>query len=421
MKADTVAIPNISSNCAMRFLVEAIFALIAAAPAAASDAGSRRHVVVSREILLERGMATIKPTAVVKTPDNGYIITGQDMDLPWALRVDGKGTVIWHHRFGERLKLGYVSQYSGAVPLQDGSVVLCGTVDRQPPTTHDDFAQVFGLITRLDRRGAVVSQAQLTGGEKGQPYHLNYIDQCVKTTTGILAAGHTIIGPGLPDAPNFYWLIGLDGRGSVQWRRTIPVQASEPGLAASTGGIRALIPMIGGDFVLITYEGLALRTSANGSVKNTGRMEILVRSVSSADGMRFPLRSMREVGTARITNYDENLDSAGTALRTHSDGLVRSAIFELNDHGLGVFGNVTSPIGTPSAAVSWISPDGDESETLVLEPPPTYSSIKVAAAVPTGAPGEFATVRQKLAEPGGNNDEAWEVNTGVILSFVQFQ
>jgi hypothetical protein len=394
-------------------------ALIAATQLAFFQSGSASHISVWREQLLESGQATITPTAIVKTPDDGYIITGQDMDQPWALKVDGKGTVIWHHRFGEREKLGHLSQYSGAVPLQDGSVVLCGTVDLEPPTTHKP-AQIYGLITRLDRRGTVVSQTKLQAGEEDAPDRMSQFDQCVKTETGILAAGYTINGPGL-NPPYFYWLIGVDGRGSVQWQRTIPVKPSEPELAASTTGIRTLVPTMGGDFVFITRQDLALRISAVGSPKNEGRMEILVQSISNPNNERFPLRSMPEVGTARITSYDESLDGAGTTLRSHSDGLVRSAIYELGDHGLAVFGSVTNSIGTPSAAVGWISPSGDEAETLVLQPPPTYSSVKVAAAVPTGQPGEFATVRRKLPMSSTHNSEVLESTTGVILSFVRFQ
>jgi hypothetical protein len=397
----------------MRFPIEAIVALIAAAPAAASNADSRNHIVVSREVVLEPGNATIDPTAIVKTSDRAYIITGRDFDQPWALKVDGQGTVIWTHRYGEKGKLGYDSRYSGAVALQDGSVLLCGTVDLVPPTIHRP-PQIFGMITKVDRRGSVISNMRLTAGEKDQPDHTDIIDRCVRTRSGAIATGYAINNPGL-DAVEFYWLIGVEDGGSVQWRRTIPVQPAEPGEAASTTGIRDLLPMLNGDLVLITYQNLALKVTATGTLKNSGRMEVPIRSVSAVEGASFPLRSMPELGTARITAFDQNLDSAGTALRSHSDGLMRSAIFELSDKALAVFGSGTNAIGTASAAVGWVSPTGDESESLVLQPPPAIS-IKVAAVVPTGVPGEFATVRRNVSL----TDDKADSRSGVILSFVQF-
>jgi hypothetical protein len=66
-----------------------------------------------------------------------------------------------------------------------------------------------------------------------------------------------------------------------------------------------------------------------------------------------------------------------------------------------------------------MDPSQGRAQTVVLQP--TYGSVFVDAAVPTGKPGEFATVRSVMSGMRHTLGGPDETRAGVLLTFIQYK
>jgi hypothetical protein len=166
------------------------------------------------------------------------------------------------------------SQYNDAVQLRDGTVLLCGTLHLNPT---EEGPRLVGLFTRIDGLGKVVSQTR-TSPEPNSPSRLDYIDRCAATASGVIAVGHSrrlLHVPTRPDRLDFedsYWLMGLDNAGAIRWQKYVLVPDTPPGQPSVTSGLRALIPLSGGDVVVVS---LGAGVSSDRSARRPPLQEML--------------------------------------------------------------------------------------------------------------------------------------------------
>ncbi len=81
---------------------------------------------------------------------------------------------------------------------------------------------------------------------------------------------------------------------------------------------------------------------------------------------------------------------------------------------MALFGNEEEG-GPHTAAIAWWRHDLTRNETFVFKP--TFASAEISDAVPSGVPGEFATVR--LVVPARHTLSPSETRLGLLLTFVK--
>jgi hypothetical protein len=240
--------------------------------------------------------------------------------------------------------------------------------------------------------------------------HIAHMQKCIETRDGILVAG-TIDQAG----KRSYWLTKFDASGNLTSERLIPLFIGEH---SESGVISNLVECPNGDLLLFDsgFDNghTAVRLSADGVVKARGLFGVPV--LPPAGPIKL-LQSIPERGDPVLMVYDDSLRPT-SRMRIKSDGLHRLTVYALETGALASFGDQErGVVGT--AALGWMDPSQGRAQTAVLQP--TYGSVFVDAAVPTGKPGEFAIVRSLI--PGmhrtfGGPDES---RSGVLLTFIQYK
>jgi hypothetical protein len=391
----------------MRSPVSALYLIIALGGALVGACGEARpeHILVSEEVLLEPGKLAAHASAIAKTPDGGYVLAGLIESQPWATKVDGHGKPLWRHTLGEpgEFALGGGTTYSGIAVLKSGIIVLCGTLELQDANRH--ITDVSAVLTRLDPSGRMLSVSRLHAAAVPTP-HVASLETCVATPTGGLAVGTTS-----RDRVQSYWLVNLNDAGEVVSEKVIPMLSGRDG---ESGLIRGIAQSPAGDLLLFDAGATAIRISPQGSAKARGPFGVPLMPMA---GPMEPVRSIPPRGDLEITVFNGNFVRVQT-ITTKSEGLHRLLAYSLPDGTLAIFGEEErGSIGT--AAVGWIDPAHRRAESLVFKP--TYGSVWVDAAVPTGAPGEFAAVRSLVAGMHHTNGASDEDRSGVLLMFIRFR
>ncbi|MHB1587870.1 MAG: hypothetical protein ACYCRH_08135 [Acidiferrobacteraceae bacterium] len=368
------------------------------------------HITVTREVFLERGHE-ILPRALVRTHDGGYVIAGFS-GTPWATRVNAAGQVQWRYRAPRvPLKAGQVpgdSTYTGAVTLPDDSTLLCGYEPRP-----DQPYSVRALLTRISPHGRVLS-VQMPDPNHDPGYVLSYIQRCVRWDKGVAVIGSTTLfpkGSTQPDGENYVWLLKLDGQGKIQWEKLIPDRY------ANFDPDQTLLTLSNGDLAIMTSLAHLRLVGPEGTVRAQRTIPFgLVAPSTRPERAVHVLTGGKHVTPAWLTLGDHLQDTQVAPLAARPVEIIPyKKAYRLSNGALALFGYTTPPEygGMLLSSIAWISPDFGHKQIFTFKP----WSIWVADAVPTGKPGEFATVRQvgPMQRPG----EAYDRNQlGVVLAFV---
>jgi hypothetical protein len=370
-----------------------------------SNAGAADHIKITREILLESGTA-VKLRAIAQTREGGYVIVGTK-GKSWATRVDSEGKVQWRHEARVTERGG--GEYTGAAVLPDDSTILCGyqSVPTEAP------GKISGLLTHIDKAGQVISE-RLIEPNDGRHYGLTRLNACVAIGDEVVLIGETYFPVTLvPSA----WIVTLDAKGSIKQEKFLP----EP-----RGNIESIRVMPNNEIVLSaiswaaesspTYTArLITRITANGDVK---AQAILPNSVMQAvpTFLDASIRLLpRNSHKADFSVLDGNLKGVGQT-KGSVEVIISKRAFYLPDHSLVLFGEQEYHGNSVTASVAWVSPDLSKKSVLIIEP--ALASTAIVDAVPTGVPGEFATIRtvSPMSEMGRN-----DTRLGVVLAFVQIK
>ena len=120
-------------------------------------------------------------------------------------------------------------------------------------------------------------------------------------------------------------------------------------------------------------------------------------------------------GIAHLLTLDSQLKEIGRVEGTERL-LITKRAYSLSDGSLVLFGGQKYEGNTYTASIAWINRDLNQKQALVIEP--TLASTNVVDAVPTGKPGEFATVRS-VGPTYYHLLGRDEKRLGVALTFVQ--
>jgi hypothetical protein len=148
------------------------------------------------------------PKAVAPLPDGGVVIAGSTLSA-WASRISLDGTVVW--RYVDPRDDSYSqpnssqSEFTDAIGLADGSVVLCGS--------RYETKGEHGLLLHIGPTGEVISR-ELLSPSAGAPLGMSGFRRCMKWGDGIVVMGV------VPQSPaGLGWMIRLAPDGQHLWEK----------------------------------------------------------------------------------------------------------------------------------------------------------------------------------------------------------
>lgn len=371
----------------------------------------------------------IKPLAVVKTFDNGFIIAGRAGFTAWAAKIDGSGNALWNY-FGEPPtgESGLESEFRGAVPISDGSTYLCGYMPH-PPNSKG----VSTLLTHLDAQGHVLSSSGIVAdGVKDTGDNGGSFDDCARWGNGIAIVGHAgsvTRSPGaLPVVHTWYQLVALDSTGNIKWENDIPLAG-----LMSTFEVGPLIVLANADLVFAATDNNSTElivVSSTGALQARKRLAgrfILVRPVASDDHVQIIGRFGADKETITTVTYGDTLEEIDQSHRRSADYFARVA-YRLPDHSLVVFGSRSQVLGGGYASQIVYLTSGLFTEQRI-DPPgnrsPFLDSGSIWAAGADGSAFSFITARSLSLMDGSSNNLLRgmppQFKSGAVLDFVQLK
>lgn len=356
---------------------------------------------VTREVLLESGRFPI-PRAMIRTKEGGYVIAGWEAHRPWATRTDSLGNVQWRYilpmkewRSGDG-----DAEYEGAATMSDDSTLLCGHKD-EGDSSHP---LTVGMLTRIDKVGQVIEHRELYP-QGDQSFHLSYLRNCIAWGDGFAVLGQTsrwLGSPGSYRQESFCWLLALDANGNTKWEKFIP--NTLPGAASV---------MPNGDLVIVAPNQITL-VNATGAIeaqRRFGDAITLVQSIVPDATVRlFPIYNS---SATTLQTLGEDLEDKGKVTGSVS-AMTTNRAFILQDRSLVLFGR-RSEDSVDTATLARLSADLRRMEVLSFRP--FWISNEISHALPTGAPGEFVTVRRV------RTIKLWpdERKVGLVLAFIRIK
>lgn len=313
-----------------------------------------------------------------------------------ATRIDASGNVLW--RFSAPVKNWAPgkgeSKFESVVVLPDDSALFCGWKN----IVTDIGPTLFGVLTHIDKSGKVLNERiTLPNGDKS--FRLNYLNKCVAWGEGVAVVGtaRRVTGETIPrHHEDFSWLLALDAQANIKWEKQIPLMSG-----------------LGID-VLVTPNqeliGSAIRVSPTGDISPLEAVRKVRQIVITSDVHSSPnekIMSWRVEARLRSKAEDQQIKGESDISRSNAE-------YFLPDHSLVEFGGKTER-GTGIAAIAWLSSQSTETETFVFKP--FWKAWQVDAAIPTGRPGEFVTLRQAVPWTAPPDPEHF----GVVLAFINVQ
>jgi hypothetical protein len=373
-----------------------------------SGATAATHIQITREILLEGGTPGV-PRAITQTRDGGYVIVGSK-GKAWATRVDSEGRVQWRHEAFVFERVG--GEYTGAATLPDDSVILCGYQNVLTDTLH----KTVGLLTHLDKAGRVIDE-RLIEPNDGKPHWSSHLNACVLVGDDVVVIGGSY-GSERPWPVSFGWILTLDAKGNIKQEKFSPVSTSH-----TTHPILRVVA----DRNIVFNTGISpsesgmpdavrvVRVDPNGVIKAQAIIPGTAIQVvpTVLDTVIRLLPSSPKIG--KLTTLDAQLNTIDQ-VSEQAKFIISKRAFYLPDRALVLFGGQEYHGNSFTASIAWISPDLNQKSDLIIEP--ALASTAIVDAVPTGVPGEFATIRtvSPMSEMGRN-----DTRLGVVLAFVQIK
>ena len=360
------------------------------------NANAADHIKVTREFFLENNAVK----AITRTHDGGYVIAGYST----ATRVDTSGKVIWRYA-SKKLK----SDFHSVTTLPDDSVILCGESEAEKTPGHG--LRTFGLLTRVDKTGTVVSD-NLISPNDNQNHSLNSLNRCFPFEDGVAILGNT--SAPVWGNPGFDWLVMLDDKG---------IQKSEK--LSHDIGFEKILTMSDHSFVTHTHTALAgsfianrvSRVDSSSTVKATRIISDWSFPVQAVVGDRaIRLLTGDRMGIKSLEILNDKLETSNQT-KLSVDLIAPIRAYALPDRSMMLFGSEASGNNSSTASMEWISPDLAHNESYIFEP--RYSS-EICDVIPTGTQGEFVVVRRVWPFHNFLNVfGAEEKREGIVLTFVQ--
>jgi hypothetical protein len=332
-----------------------------------------RRMMISREVTLAPGHHAL-PYLITRTSNGDFVVagsTGIGDFRAWATRVDRDGKRLWEYVDGgpgawEDLN-GRGQRFYGAVDLPNQETLLCGI-------KSDADNSLIGFLVRVRRDGSIIDQRRLTPGRRGDVVGL----VCTRWADGIAVVGAITGRPA-----GIGWLVKLDAQGNIAWEKFDKYYGYGGAIQAPAGNL-ILIGGSGADDSIVKIdpdgEVLARHLRPDGE-------SLLVNPPTPRPGVRMGVMLLDSLET-EVVDFDDSLRGPSHAKKLENAGIKKC--LELDDGTVVLFGGQFHNSAT-TASIAVLQPDGTSSAYPIE---PANHSPWIIDAVPSGADGEFATVRQ---------------------------
>ena len=361
-------------------------------------------VEVIREIPLEPNRWPLVKV-LTRTSSGGYIVAGSfGGDNPWATQVDATGAVAWRHEIPDEPPIlpKKRREYGGAIGLPDGGALLCGTFE--PRTSLPP--QVFGLLTRLDQEGGVVSR-RLLAPKNDERFRLSYLHSCIPWGGGYAVVGEAAYADVVArKLSRFHWVLALSATGDIKWETLVPfslTHLSEPSRP---------IVAVDGDLIISTRDSgtgsnsEVMRITADGRVGAQQVIDvggILIQDLRQRHSIAL-ISVLPDQPTLHVLN--ERLESI-RRISSRAESITVKRAYRLTDGTLALFGYQEDRDSLKfNAAILRLDERLSRARSAAFVP--KYGSPWLVDAVPTDQPNEFATIRETRGQ-------------GAVLALIRFK
>ncbi|MGB5080189.1 MAG: hypothetical protein WBO23_05540 [Burkholderiales bacterium] len=362
-------------------------------------------IEVVHETILERGVYA-DAKAIARMTDGGYVIAGSipGIRAGWATKVDAKGNPQWRYVLPPEKPNpdGLPPAFTAVAAMPDGGALLCGyTATGAGPISTANV----GVLVRMDTAGKVLGKQILY--PKGDERLGGRFEKCTNWDGGFAVVGH---------AGRSYWVMAVNADIGIRWEKLVPI-----GLDNTDDYSRPLVlpnqdlvfsaTRRGGE-ILTEVVRVNLQGEVQAQRKLLGHFFLVQPSAPDSVILLMACHYGPRRGTLlRIGTKLEEIEAQAVDL---SSGHICRGAYMLSDRSLVLFGH--SPmVGRDMASIIKKSPLL-RAEKEYLFPP--RHSWWIDDAVPTGNPGEFATVR-KVQPP--SYDEANRNFQGTGLTIIRIK
>ncbi|MBL7962709.1 MAG: T9SS type A sorting domain-containing protein [Flavobacteriales bacterium] len=216
---------------------------------------------------------------IIQTADGGYAVVGttrsNDGDVSghqgfgdiWMLRLDPVGVLLWQRTLGSAN-----GEYGNALTASnDGGVVVVGTTTGNGGDVMGHHGEFDMWVVKLDSTGQLQWQLPLGGSMFEEAFAITSTQD-----GGFAVAGYTDSNDGDVtggQGGKDYWVVKLEGGGTLQWQRTLGGSGLDIGYAIEerNGGdllVSGITTSTDGDISLAYggYDAWLVRLSASGAL-----------------------------------------------------------------------------------------------------------------------------------------------------------
>ena len=351
-------------------------------------------ILIDREVLVPglRG----RPNAMARLVTGGFVIVGA-WGTAWAAGTDANGRLLWIYEEPRDplVQSQDQSEFSGAVPLASGGVLLCGQ------TSNKDHQAGIGLIVIMNGAGKIVERRSVYPNDN-ESIRSSSFKRCVRWGEGL-----ALMGRGNDGGKGFFWLVRLDESGKKVWEKIGPEIPGFNGVAAADHSFALMGSLVGTGVTIV-------RLSDKG--------EVMARtSTSFPDGR--PVRSIDASIVDELVAVDtdnENilvtlrldLKEAERAKRIGPPSIRDGCAYRLPDGSIVLFGSKAGSVYR--SAIGWVNRPWKEDVVREMSvPAKPDGSVSVRDAVSLSA-NRFVAMRDQVSSTN-------PANTGVVLSWVSFR
>ena len=176
----------------------------------------------------------MQPRGVTTDKQGNVVVVGTRANQAFAVASDHYGTILWQYAHAPDAASGYESSFAGALQLDNGNFLFCGS---QSPANNTST----GWVVIVDAKGSVIEQ-RTENPEGGGEFSKSTFSHCVKRQSEI-----ALIGRSSQNSRGIFWMASLDSAGKKIRDLVVKENLPSTDVAVSPDGSLTLSGFDGGN------------------------------------------------------------------------------------------------------------------------------------------------------------------------------
>jgi hypothetical protein len=314
----------------------------------------------------------MQPRGITTDKQGNVVVVGTRANQAFAVASDRYGTILWQYAHTPDAASGYESSFAGALQLDNGNFLFCGS---QSPANNTSA----GWVVIVDAKGSVIEQrTELPEG--GGEFSKSTFSHCLKRQSEI-----ALIGRSSQNSRGIFWMASLDSTGKKIRDLVIKENLPSTDVAVSADGSLTLSGFDGG-----RLQMRLVRTNPIGEVvarrEIQGYGSVLFRGADSGGLVQGIVYGVGNQATLHVLN--EQLEDAKPPGPPLDFDARQSCSFTLPSGAALLFGR------TSNAAAALMGPKGNIITRFAFDPKFKSFAINDAIAI---SETEFVTVTDSVS------------------------